>query len=266
MDLIKRFVSAILGFPLVAILLVFGNNYVVDIAFAIVAIMGLYEYFNVFKGKAKPIVEVGYYSTLFIAGLHIINYQWWILYLPIIVLLLFLKVILTRMKVNVNDMAITLMGIIYIVGLVSFVPLIHGMENGKILVWYVFLAAWGTDTFAYLIGIKFGKHKFSQISPKKSIEGCIGGIVGAILFMIVYTICVNYFFSMNISYIYVTVVAIVLSIVAQIGDFAASTIKRYVGAKDFSHLIPGHGGILDRSDSVLLVAPFVYIFFVVFGI
>ncbi len=259
---IKRFISGILGFPLVAVLFIFGNNYVVDITCAVIAIMGLYEFYNAFKDKAKPIAEVGYFSALFIAGLHIINYHWWLLYLPILILLAFLKVILTKMKFNINDLAITILGIVYIVGSIAFIPLIHGLEHGKILVWYIFLAAWGTDIFAYLIGVKFGKHKFSKISPKKSIEGCIGGIIGAIIFMLVYTICVNNLFNLGISYIYIAIIAIVLSVIGQIGDFAASTIKRYAGIKDFSNLIPGHGGLLDRMDSVMFVAPFIYLFFV----
>lgn len=261
----KRIISGLLGFPLIAALLIFGNVYVVDIAFAIFALIALNEYFNGFKGKAKPIVEVGYLSAMLIAVMHILNYRVWIIAIPIILLLLFLKVILTNMKVTIYDLGVTLLGIIYIVGLLAFLPFINGLDNGKLLIWYIIFAAWGTDIFAYFTGKLIGKHKFSKISPKKTIEGCIGGIIGAVIFMIIYTIVINNVYGLNISYIYIFIIAIVLSIIGQIGDFAASTIKRYVEIKDFSNLIPGHGGIIDRIDSVMFVAPFVYLFLVVMG-
>lgn len=106
-----------------------------------------------------------------------------------------------------------------------FVAFIDGMPNGKILIWYVILAAWGTDIFAYLIGKHFGKHKFSKVSPKKSIEGCIGGTVGAVILMLIYTYVANTYWGMNYSYLFITGIGIILSLVGQIGDFAASSIK-----------------------------------------
>lgn len=259
---IKRWLSALLGFPFIAALLVFGNKYVVDVACTIFAFIALNEYFNCFKGKAKPIVEIGYLSVLPIAFMHVANPKIWLVFLPIVIVLMFLKVILTKMKVNINDLAITLLGIMYIVGSISFISIINGLENGKLLIWYIFFAAWGTDIFAYLVGKTIGKHKISPISPKKSWEGCIGGIIGALVVILIYTVFVNQTYNLDISYFYIALVAIILSIIGQIGDFAASTIKRYAGVKDFSNLIPGHGGILDRMDSIMFVAPFVYLFLV----
>ena len=259
---VKRIFSALLGFPLIAVLLIFGNKYVVDVACAGFALIALNEFFNCFKGKANPIVEIGYISALAIACIHIVEPKWWLVVLPIIVVLLFLKVIITKMKVNVNDVAITLLGIIYIVGSIIFIPIINGAEHGKLFIWYIFCAAWGTDIFAYIFGITMGKHKFSEISPKKSIEGCVGGVLGAIALMLTYTAVINTNYGLNIDYLFIFIIAIVFSLIGQIGDLAASTVKRYAGVKDFSNLIPGHGGIIDRLDSIMFVAPFVYIFFV----
>lgn len=112
-----------------------------------------------------------------------------------------------------------------------------------------------------LYGKTLGKHKFSKISPNKTIEGCIGGIVGGIFFGILFAFVFNTIFSMNFSYIKLIIIEAILSVIGQIGDFAASSIKRYVGIKDFSHLIPGHGGMLDRLDSVIFIAPFAFMFF-----
>ena len=111
----------------------------------------------------------------------------------------------------------------------------------------------GTDTFAYIIGKRFGKHKFSEVSPKKSIEGCIAGIVGAVIIALIYTYAINSIKGFEYSYIYITIFTIILSIIGQIGDFAASSIKRYVDVKDYSNLIPGHGGMLDRIDSLMFL-------------
>ena len=135
------------------------------------------------------------------------------------------------------------------------------MKNGKILIWYAIIAAWGTDIFAYVVGKHFEKHKYTKVSPKKSIEGCVGGTLGAIILMLVYTYFVNTYFGTNYSYLYVSGIGLILSLVGQIGDLAASTIKRYVDIKDYSNLIPGHGGMLDRIDSLIFLAPFAYALF-----
>jgi len=162
------------------------------------------------------------------------------------------------MKYNIKDIAITFFGICYIVIFLMYVPIIRETENGRITIWFLFLAAWGTDIFAYLVGRKFGKHKFSSISPNKSIEGCIAGTMGSFITMLIYSFICNTFLGMDFNYVYIGIISIILSLVGQIGDFAASSIKRYTGIKDFSNLIPGHGGILDRIDSVMFIAPFAY--------
>ena len=133
-------------------------------------------------------------------------------------------------------------GIIYIPVLIMFLPILRGAKNGIFLIWYAIICGWTTDIFAYLTGKFLGnkKHKFSKISPNKSIEGCIIGAVGAMVISIIYTIICNTYFYTNISYIYIIIVSIVLSVIGQVGDFAASSIKRYNGIKDFSNLIPGH--------------------------
>ena len=141
-----------------------------------------------------------------------------------------------------------------------FLSIIRGLNNGKFLIWYVFLASWLTDVFAYLTGKAVGKHHFTDISPNKTIEGCIGGTLGATILIVIYTILLNKFAGFNINVIIVTLVGIVLSIIGQIGDLSASCIKRHVGIKDYSDLIPGHGGMVDRLDSVIFIAPFAYAF------
>ena len=264
---IKRLTSALLGFPLVVIILTFGNKYVVDIFLAFIAMLGMQEYFNAVSKEAKPVRWLGYISCFSIALIHIIPENFNVqlqseilmLILPTIMLILFLNVIITNMKINFKDIAYTFFGIIYVIGCIIFLALLRGIQNGRILIWYAIISAWGTDIFAYVIGKRFGKHKFSEVSPKKSIEGCIAGILGAVIIAIIYTFAINKIFDLQYSYLFVVIVTAILSMIGQVGDFAASSIKRYVDIKDYSNLIPGHGGMLDRIDSLMFLAPFAYV-------
>lgn len=261
----KRIVSALLGLPLVLVVLIFGNKYVVDVVMSIVALISIHEFFEAISEKAKPIRWIGYLSCLSIAVMHVIPAEHLdmaaIIIIPTIILILFLHIIISEMRINFKDIAYTFLGVVYVVMFIMFIALIRGMEDGKILIWYAIIAAWATDIFAYFTGKRLGKHKFSTISPNKTIEGCVGGTIGAIIVAIIYTLCINQYLDMEYSYIYIAIFSLILSIIGQIGDFAASSIKRYVNIKDYSELIPGHGGMLDRIDSLLFIAPFAYVMF-----
>lgn len=259
---LKRVLSGVIGFPIVVAILVLGNKYVIDIVFALVILISMYEYFNATSKKYKPLKFLGYIFSVLVAFIHIIPVDYilklLIMFIPIIIAILFIKVIISKMETNFNDISTTLFGLLYVIGFAVFIPVLYAENNGKFLVWYIFLAAWGTDTFAYISGKLFGKHKLSRISPKKTVEGSLGGIIGATFLGIIYTVIINNFIQTDINYIYIFIVLIALSILSQIGDLAASSIKRYVDIKDFGNLIPGHGGMLDRIDSIIFIAPFAY--------
>ena len=265
---IKRITSAILGLPLVIIVLTFGNKYLVDIFLAIVACISMQEYFNAISKESKPIRWLGYLACISIAFIHFFFFKipssilenLIMLIIPTLLLILFSIIVVTNMKINFKDISYTLFGIIYIISCIGFMAKIRGLENGVLLIWYAIISAWASDTFAYFIGKKYGKHKFSKVSPKKSIEGCIAGVIGAVIVALIYTFAINEINSLDYSYIYIIIMTIILSIIGQIGDFAASSIKRYVDVKDYSNLIPGHGGMLDRIDSLMFLSPFAYVF------
>jgi phosphatidate cytidylyltransferase len=259
---LKRILTGVIGLPIVALILIFGNIYLIDIIFSIVAIIAIHEYFNAFSKKHKPVKWIGYLMCVIIAFLHVIPMQYLLYILPIslfcIIATLFLSVIISNMKITVTDIIITFFGICYITLFLSFIPLLYGIENGKYLIWFILIAAWGTDTSAYFVGCKFGKHKFTQVSPKKSIEGCIGGIAGAVIIALIYAFFLNKYVNIGISYIGIAPIVALLSALSQIGDLSASTIKRSVEIKDFGNIFPGHGGMLDRIDSIIFIAPFAY--------
>ena len=259
---LTRISSALIGFPLVVLIMVIGNKHVISVGMAIIAILSMSEYLNAVSKKANPVKWLAYLSCGLISLFGLVPTDLYanviLVAIPIILLLLFLQVIVTEMKTNFNDLVYTFVGIIYIAFCISSMAMVRNLENGKMLIWYIFWAGWATDVFAYAIGRRFGKHKFSKVSPKKSIEGCVAGTIGAIIVAIVYTYFINLYSSVEYSYIHIAVISLILSLVGQVGDFAASTIKRYVEIKDYSNLIPGHGGMLDRIDSIMFIAPFAY--------
>lgn len=158
------------------------------------------------------------------------------------------------------DVALTLFALIYITLFFSSIYLIRSAPGGQFYVWYVIAAAWGSDTFAYVIGMIFGKHQLApKLSPKKTIEGAVGGVVFGIILCLIFGMIITNSVQVDRAPMLKLslVIGLVGSISAEIGDLFASSIKRVMGIKDFSSLIPGHGGILDRFDSVLVTAPIV---------
>lgn len=144
--------------------------------------------------------------------------------------------------------------LLYIAVMLGFMYMIRCRFKGNIEVWLIFLSSWGADTCAYCVGRLIGRHKMSpKLSPKKSVEGAIGGVVGAGLLGVIYALI----FKQPIV-IYM-LICMVTAVISMFGDLTASAVKREAGIKDYSHLIPGHGGILDRFDSVLFAAPAVYL-------
>ena len=171
---VTRILTGVIGFPIVVLVLVLGNEILIDVAFAIIAAMSLHEYYKCFKEKANPVTWLGYVACSLIAFIHIIPSEYLMhiigIVIPIFMLILFFQVIYSNMKTNITDIAITMLGICYIPLFLMFIPILRGLEQGTLLVWYIILSAWGTDVFAYTVGKLIGKHKFSQISPNKTIE------------------------------------------------------------------------------------------------
>ncbi len=268
-ELLTRVISSLVGFPLVLVIFIFANDTVFSIATKILSLICLYEYFNGFKvnKKADPSSWWGYLVTIILLILDLMGivvgpYLYWI---PIIsIFVLTLELVISQSKKNIVDISITIFGIVYITVMFLFLNTIRRLTMGKIFIWYAIIPAWGSDIFAYLIGRKIGKHKFTKVSPNKTIEGSIAGIIGAVVIGIIYTLVINNIFSLHINYLLIAFFIGILAIIGQIGDLAESSIKRYCDIKDFSELIPGHGGMLDRFDSVIFILPFAYIFLSIF--
>lgn len=155
----------------------------------------------------------------------------------------------------------TVFSVLYCPVMLSFIYMIRELEGREFLVWMVLISSWGCDTLAYCVGSLLGKHHpFKELSPKKSTEGCIGGIIGtAILGLIFGILYVKRFMPVQYIEWKIALICGVGALMGMVGDLAASGIKRNNNIKDFGHLIPGHGGIMDRFDSMILCGPAAYI-------
>lgn len=254
-DLGKRIASGVIGLILL-ITIVFIGGIPLNIGIVFLSLLGLYELFRALKKLGfNPITTIAYIATIFVYLRVFYSYITMEFILTFLIILLFSIAVLQSDK-NLIDVSLTLLGIIYIPYLLSFLVFLDGTKY----VWIIFTIAFGTDTFAYLIGSKIGKNKLCpSISPKKSVEGAIGGIFGSIIVTLIY----SYIFGIG-PWWKLLILSVLGSIASQLGDLSASKIKRYTGIKDFGKIMPGHGGMLDRFDSIIFASPVVYYYVIFF--
>lgn len=256
-----RILSAIILLPLLAV--VYFGGRVLLVACFIIGMMGVREFYQGFeKLSIKPSHLIGNVSLLLLYAISIFapeNQYFYMLWFMAVVFMSLLYLFKIEERQLADAMA-TLTGIFYVIYFSYHVSLVEQIPQYGILVWLVFLTAFGTDTMAYFTGLTIGKHKLCpRISPKKTIEGSVGGILGSVIFCGLF----GYFFA-PIVFVHCLVIGFLGGIVSQFGDLTASIFKRKMGIKDYGNLIPGHGGILDRFDSVLFTAPMVYYYIMIF--
>ena len=183
-------------------------------------------------------------------------YAWGVLGIIAFCMLLFWETMRSHVKINFQKIAMTFFGGLVVPGLLCALIRIHTMTIGRYVILIPFIVACINDTGAYFAGMLFGRHKLAPvISPKKTIEGAVGGVLCAMLVMLLYTFVLDVIFDFYVSYGYAMVYGLLGSLVGIFGDLCFSVIKRQTGIKDYGNLIPGHGGVLDRVDSMVLVAP-----------
>ena len=256
----QRVISGAVLVVILAITLYFGGIVTCGLM-ALVSLVGNMELLRVYGVNKKTpgivcyLATVLYYIAIYLDRMDII------VPMMVVYLLVMLAVyVLTFTTYSDKPIMAAFMDFFYVSVMLSFVYLIRNMEHGLVLVLLIFVSSWINDTCAYFVGRALGKHKMAPVlSPKKSIEGLIGGIVGAGVFGAVFGILFDkYVDTMNYAPLLFAVVGAVGALPAVIGDLAASAIKRNNDIKDYGKLIPGHGGILDRFDSIIFTAPIIY--------
>lgn len=257
---VERLISGII-LMIITIATLIAGGYCMFAVITAVTVIGLYElYRTVQLEKSLPAV-IGYLAGIGIELCICLGYEKYLELICLLALILFMAVyVITYPKYVINQVTYLFFGIIYVALMLSFVCRVREMESGAYLVWLIFIGAWGSDTCAYCVGKLIGKHKLpSKLSPKKTIEGCVGGIIGAALIGAIYGMIFREQVSITANPVAgFAVIGAVSAVISQIGDLAASGIKRNYDIKDYGKLIPGHGGILDRFDSIIFIAPIVY--------
>ena len=171
---------------------------------------------------------------------------------------LWAEILISNLKLRFEKIAICFAGGLLIPFLLSALVRLQCSENGRLLVLIPFALAFLSDSGAYFVGCAYGKHKLAPtISPKKSVEGVLGGVAAAVLGMLLYCLIVDLAFDVYVNYFYAVIYGLLGSVASVGGDLSFSAIKRQTGIKDYGNLIPGHGGVLDRFDSMTVVAPLV---------
>ncbi len=232
----------------------------------LISLIGMTELYKVFGIEKKPPGAAGY---LFAALYYVLLYfeaqlpgeklTWFMLLFMAYLICQMGVLVFSYPKYNTQQIFAAFFGVFYVAVMLSYIYQTRLLEGGVFIVWLVFICAWGCDTCAYCVGMLIGKHKMAPVlSPKKSVEGGIGGIAGAALIGVLYALAINHWGSAGADLVQYAVIGAAGGAISQIGDLAASAIKRYHNIKDYGKLIPGHGGILDRFDSVIFTAPIIY--------
>ena len=265
--MVQRFLGAGIIIAVLFIIL-FSDTIVISIAAVIFSMLALYEAFNAFSFQKKPaFLGLGLIACVVMPYLNKFSanqiYAWVFifLFLTCLIMVFFSK------QISFSDIAILIFLLLLIPFSLSHAIYLRNSEPlGHLYIWLPFIGASCSDSAAFFVGRAIGGKKLCEdLSPKKTVSGAIGGFFGSILGFFIYSMILIYAFKININYPNYYILAILCSFVAQIGDLTASAIKRHSHIKDFGNLLPGHGGILDRIDSLIFTAPVVYIFIHNFG-
>ena len=250
-----RILTALVALPLLLAVLVFPKPWLLTPVVMVLACIGLWEMthaLNIFEKRPLTLLSA-LMAVLFPLTVWLYPHLVWGLVVVYTLLILCLSVVFHK-SLPLNDVAKSYLATLYVAGLFSTVVTVRMAPEGQLLLWLIFIAAFATDTFAYFTGVFLGKHKLCpEISPKKTVEGAIGGVLGCVLCFGIFALAVQNTVAVNLPSL--LTLAVVASVVSMFGDLSASIIKRQVGVKDYGTLFPGHGGVLDRFDSVLFTAP-----------
>lgn len=251
-----RLISGIV-LVIIALATIISGSWILFFTLLAVSLIGMRELYKVMKVSDDHVTVlelVGYLgAVLYYIAMKADFGNYGTMAIIISMILILFVYVFGYPKYHAEQVMAAFFGVVYVAVMLSFIYLTRSLPDGKFLVWLIFLCSWGCDTCAYCVGMLIGKHKMAPVlSPKKSIEGAVGGVAGAALLGVIYAAATQ---GKMAEYALICAVGALISMV---GDLAASAIKRNQNIKDYGKLIPGHGGILDRFDSVIITAPVIY--------
>ena len=251
-----RLISGIV-LVIIALATIISGSWILFFTLLAVSLIGMRELYKVMKVSDEHVTVlelVGYLgAVLYYIAMKADFGNYGTMAIIISMILILFVYVFGYPKYHAEQVMAAFFGVVYVAVMLSFIYLTRSLPDGKFLVWLIFLCSWGCDTCAYCVGMLIGKHKMAPVlSPKKSIEGAVGGVAGAALLGVIYAAATQ---GKMAEYALICAVGALISMV---GDLAAYAIKRNQNIKDYGKLIPGHGGILDRFDSVIITAPVIY--------
>lgn len=263
----QRIITGIVALLIFIPVLVFSDTVIFPIVFGLLALVALWEIFACVGLKkhwaliAMAAIVAG--GSMAIAWLYVGETEFATILTRLFFALVFMTLslaVVSKGTLPITDVSVALAMTFYITYGFSSILLLRRAPNGAYLYLLVFLSAWLTDTGAYFTGVFFGKHKLiPDVSPKKTVEGAIGGIITCVLTFLVYGFIVQKIGGPAPHYLRLAIVGALVSAASMLGDLIASLVKRKYDIKDYGKLFPGHGGVLDRFDSVLATAPILWI-------
>lgn len=259
-----RLISGII-LVILALVFIINGGYVlwaVSLVLSLIGLMELYRVFGIHKtllGWSGYALTCFYYLMLSISINQKIEVNW-LLYLIVVMMLYLFLMVCKYPRFHSSQIMQAVFGIFYVGVMFSFLYQTRMLPKGTYTVWLIFLSSWGCDTCAYCVGKLIGKHRMSPVlSPKKSVEGAVGGVVGSMLLTYIYAAIFAAQMGITQTEVWIlTLISAAGALISMVGDLTASAIKRNYDIKDYGRLIPGHGGVLDRFDSVIFTAPVVY--------
>lgn len=271
--LAKRVVTAIIGI-LVAVYIINYGQWLFATFVSALSLIAWFEYWTMMRNAGiKPSFLLGFIGILLLLGCSWLGNPYETVSVITLTLLIVLaKVVVFYEKFSIADAGFTILGVVYIGLTFSHLILLRlgeslnlmgspigTLPSGAVYLWLAFLGTWASDTFAYFVGSRFGRTKLCpMLSPGKTREGFLGGLAGCILTVIGF----GSLFSLPL--IHLIMIGLLIGITAPIGDLAESALKRFCGVKDSGRLLPGHGGVLDRFDSIMFAIPSVYYYLQIF--
>lgn len=266
----QRIITAIVLLIIAIPVCFFSGTVLFPIVMAFIGLVGVYEMLGCMGTRKNLLISVPLYIYALVAPFLVwYKYNYYLLFsaepdysailAPLVFALYLLAVwVFSYQKdqnIDMNKIIASAIVSLYIIGATASIVMIRESHGGEYYWYFIFIGAWVTDTFAYFTGMLFGKHKLiPEVSPKKTVEGAIGGIIFCIAFFVGYGAIINHFTDYNISLVIIGMAGLFSALVSMIGDLSMSVIKRTYGVKDYGKLFPGHGGVLDRFDSILAVA------------
>ncbi|MDD6307924.1 MAG: phosphatidate cytidylyltransferase [Clostridia bacterium] len=258
-----RLITGMIGAAL-AVGIVLWGVLPLRISIAAIAMLMIYELFRAVRLHRTPVLLVP--ALLLTAALSaaVVPAEWEGMAVLVFLIILFVVLLFGFSSIHTKDVALAGLFTLFVGLFMGTLAKIRMQEDGIRLIWLVFIGAWGSDVFAYTAGRIFGRHKLiPKVSPKKTVEGAVGALVGTAIAFYIFGLCAKE--SLGVAPAFLGIMGIAASACGQIGDLVASAIKRQYGIKDYGTIFPGHGGAMDRFDSVLFVAPAIWILLQIAG-